>query len=128
MRFLGLWAAAAVWVVACGSNEIQRGGTMDHRRPTTPSASQSFPDGGPSSPSADSGTPSGDSGTPVPIEEGFCSGAGWSDPSRLVLFGTTDHDMVVVRADGTRRVVAPLSGTSGIVNLIHENGQFAVTE
>src|ERR1051325_3302290 len=113
MHVRGFCATAAVWLAACGGNELSHGGAPDHvsthpRAPTGPVG------GDAAVPAADAGSAS-DAGAPVADASGsdsspagasaFCSGAGWSDPERFVLVGSAADSVVLVRANGTRKIV-----------------------
>jgi hypothetical protein len=63
-----------------------------------------------------------------PLEPAFCTGAGWTDPAKLVLFGSTEDSIVLVHADGTLKVVAPLSGATGVLSLARAGDYLGIQE
>jgi hypothetical protein len=135
MHVRGLCAAGALWLAACGGNDLSQSGAPDqvpthpHVPPGPVGADAGAPPG--PAPSSDGGaavTDASGSDSSPPGVPAFCSGAGWSDPRQFVLVGSTVDSIVLVRGDGTRKVVAPLGGTLGNVRLVRAGDYFGIEE
>lgn len=125
MRRLGCSAIGALFLVGCGPSDLGRGNPVDYggrRTQAIPHESIASDAAAPDATRFDSAPTARDASDPS-----FCVGAGWSDPRSFVILGSTQQDILFVRADGTRKTVAAVKG-DGSLSWARAGGYYAIQE
>src|SRR5689334_5225449 len=103
-RVFGVGVASCL--LSCGSTNLSQGGTPDRPGKLLDSGFESSVG---QSDASDAGGPrtQGDAADAT-AQALFCSGAGWSNPTEVVLLGSSTDSVVLVHADGSRQTLAPV--------------------
>src|SRR5689334_10985834 len=120
-RALGVSVASCL--LSCGSNDLSRGGTPDQAGKQHDSGTAERGRGD----ASEASRPRVNADASDGMRQGlFCSGTGWSDPSEVVLLGSSTDSVVLVHADGSRQTLAPVPSGASIPSWVKGNGFLAV--